>query len=128
MGLTALSIDVVNIIHKHTYVRITTLCMLDSFITVISKSDAILGAAPVSRQLSQPVKGAWVLFYAQWNKYALFVFICSELRRGGQCLEQSPVCDSVNNQHASLCSFLTTNNEFSYFGFCEVSYVRSQVG
>lgn len=39
-----------------------------------------------------------------------------------QCSRQtSPVCDVLNNQHNTLCSFLRTNEEFNYFGFCEVS-------
>ncbi len=37
------------------------------------------------------------------------------------CNSLEPVCDSNNIQHSSLCTFITTQGEINYFGYCQVT-------
>ncbi len=55
-----------------------------------------------------------MVYYSPWC-------VCVHAVLAEGCDSDEPICDYNNVQHASLCSFLTTQGEINYFGYCEVS-------
>ncbi len=56
------------------------------------------------------------------NRKAISQSCCSCLTVSSEgCNSLEPVCDSNNIQHSSLCTFITTQGEINYFGYCQVT-------